>query len=353
MLDVSLHDVTFRSLRDLTLTLEAGSHTAIAGPPASGASTLLSLIAGDARPEEGTVQIGRRDVTRTGRARRPLLVVSRESDVPARWSVQHALIAAVRRRSLDRIDRLRELELATEKWGLGALLERRTGTLSDSEAARLRCARIELLRPAILVADRLLEGAPSTLAGTLFRTLRVSGTTVITAPSSHRELGFTDRVVILENGRIAQSGTAADVYAHPVSVGAAAATGEVNTIPVTVRGTTVTSIIGMWETAPARFEGSGVALARPEDFALAAAGEESDLILGVEEASFVEGRWLVDGILTGGLNLRVSLPGAVRLHKGKLLALRYDPARFTLLPSREGAAAAVPDDAVPPMRETR
>jgi ABC-type Fe3+/spermidine/putrescine transport system ATPase subunit len=352
VLDVSLHGVTFRHLHDVTLTLEAGSHTAIAGPPASGASTLLSLIAGDARPARGSIQIGRRDVTRIGRERRPLLYASREADFPRRWSVQHALIAAVRRRSLDRIDRLRELELATEKWGLETLLERRAGTLSDSEAARLRCARIELLRPAILVADRVLEGAPSTLAGMLFRTLRVSGTTVITAPASHRELGFTDRVVILENGTIAQSGTAAEVYAHPASEAAAAATGEVNIIPLTLRGTTASSIIGTWETTTAGFEGNGVALARPEDFSLATAGEESDLILGVEEASFAEGRWLVDGILTGAVSLRVSLPGAARLHKGKLLPLRYDPARFTLLPL-PGAVPPMPDDAVPPMRETR
>ncbi len=75
----------------------------------------------------------------------------------------------------------------------------------------------------------------------------------------------------------------------------------------------------------------GVALARPEAFVVAAAGEESDLIFSVEEASFRLGRWSARGILSGGLILRVELPGELPLKKGRLLPLRFDPTRFTLL----------------------
>ena len=80
-------------------------------------------------------------------------------------------------------------------------------------------------------------------------------------------------------------------------------------------------------------QGSGVALARPEDFSIAAAGEESDLIFGIEEASFRDGRWIATGILTGAINLRVALPGDLAVHKGRLVPLRYDSSRFVLLPS--------------------
>lgn len=363
MLDVALRNVTFRhdsgfGLQDVTLTFPRSTHTAIAGPPACGASTLLGLIAGAVRPQAGDVVLGQRRVNDVRPAGRPLLFATSAIDVPRRWSVQHVLIAAVRTRPLDREDRHREYALAAEKWELAPLLERRLSTLSSTEMARVHCARIELLRPAILVADRLLEGVSASaragLADLFFRTLRVHGATVIAAPSSREELATTDTVVVLDRGRVVQSGTAAEVFARPLDEAAAVATGEADEIPITIRGRTVESVIGSWEVDPPPFQGGGIALVRPRDFAPARPGEDSDLIFGVEEAGFSGGSWIARGMLSGGVTLRVELPSGANVHKGRLLALRYDPSRFTLL-ERERAAlqATVPTDVVPPMKETR
>jgi ABC-type sugar transport system ATPase subunit len=364
VLDVVLRNVTFRhesgfALRDVTLTFPRSTHTAIAGPPACGASTLLRIVVGALKPQSGDVVFGQRRVNDVKAANRPLLFATSAIGVPGRWSVQHALVAAVRTRSLDREDRHHEYELAAEKWELAPLLERRIATLSSTEVARVQFARIELLRPAILVADRLLEGVSASarvgLADMLFRTLRVHGTTVISAPSSRDELAVSDVVVVLDNGRVVQSGTAAEVFARPVEEAAAVAVAESDAIPVVIRGNTVESVIGSWEIDPPPFQGSGVALVRPGDFAPARPGEDSDVIFGVEEAGFSGGRWIARGVLSGGVTLRIELPAGVNVHKGRLLALRYDPTRFTLV-AREGAAAVqttVPTDVVPPMRETR
>jgi ABC-type sugar transport system ATPase subunit len=341
VLDVSLQNVSLRrgafELRDVSLTFAAGTNTAIIGAPGSGATTLLDVIAGRVQPERGEVIIGSRRVTGTRASARPLLYVRGTIDVPERWSVQHALIAAVRRRSLDRIDRKRELDFAAQRWELDAIIDRRIGTLSDSEKLFVHLARIELLKPAILVADRVLERLnASAIGGTsdrLFRALRILGTTVISAPASLVELGHTNEVVVLDRGRIAQTGTAAAVYQRPASAEVAAAAGDINRIPVMVRNGNVDSPIGSWRLDGPGFEGPGVALIRPEDLATPLTGEESDLILGVEEARFREGRWEVRGFVTGGLSLVVSLPAETPVHKGKLIALRYDPNRFHVLPS--------------------
>ena len=335
MLDVALHEVSVRNLRNLSLAFPRSTHTAIIGPAGAGASTILQVIAGDIRPDAGEVRIGQHVVNRLKPSARPILSATSAIDVPRRWSVQHALIAAVRQRTLDRIDRQREYDLAVEKWRLGGIAGRTMATLSASEEALVQLARIELLRPGILLADRLLErvnaSMMATVADDFYRMLRVIGATVISAPASRFELGLTDSVVVLENGAVVQQGSAASVYARPATAAAAAATGEVNAIPVVIRGNSVESAIGGWEHADPPFQGSGVALARPEDFAVAAAGEESDLIFGIEEAGFIEGRWLARGVLTGGVILKVSLPAWTAVHKGRLLALRYDPARFRLL----------------------
>ncbi len=363
MLDVALQAVTFRypegfSLSEVTLTFPRSTHTAIGGPSACGSSTLLRLIAGTLRPQSGDVIFGQRRVNDIKASNRPLLFATSAIDVPPRWSVQHALVAAVRSRSLDREDRHQEYTLAAEKWELARLLERRISTLSSTEVARVHFARIELLRPAILIADRLLEGVSASarafLADMLFRTLRVHGTTVISAPSSREELATTDRIVVLNEGRVTQIGTAAEVFARPVDEAAAIAIGEVDEIPIRVRGTTVESVIGSWEVDRPPFQGTGIAFVRPGDFALARAGEDSDLIFGVEEAGFSGGRWIARGMLSGGTTLRVELPPGANVHKGRLLALRYDPSRFTLMARQHAPLqTTVPTDVVPPLSETR
>lgn len=355
MLEVSLHAVSFAypqfALSDVTLTFPASTNTAIVG---TGSSTLLHLIAGKLRPRSGEIRIGARAVNDLAESRRPLLHVTSELDVPARWSVRHALVAAVRRRTLDRIDRQHEYELAIEKWQLASLADRRITTLSDSEKTLVRLARIELLRPGILVADRLLTAATEQTADAFYRTLRVAGTTVIGAPANRAELGSTDRVIVLAEGRVVQEGTAAQVYSAPMHEAAAIATGDVNLIPITISGRTVESVIGTWEMSIAPFQGGGIALVRPEAFSVPAAGAESDLIVGVEEAAFESGRWIIRAILSGGFILRASLPGEFHLHKGKLLPLVYDPGAFRLL-QRDIAQLrlSVPTDIVPSLSDSR
>jgi ABC-type sugar transport system ATPase subunit len=333
MLDVSVQTDT------VSVAFAKSTHTAIVGPAGCGASTLLRLIAGEIRPESGEIRIGSRVVNDLKRERRPLLYTTSAIDAPGRWSVRHLLVAAARQRTIDREDRQQEIDLATSKWKL--LLDRRLDTLSSTEKTRANLARIEILKPAILIADRILEAVNLSelvdLADEFYRTLRVMGTTVITAPSSLVELGATDRVVVLDGGRIVQEGIPSEVYGHPVSEAAAAATGDVSVVPVTIRGSAVESIIGSWEIDPPPFQGSGIALIRPDNFSVAGPGEESDLIFSVEEASFYGGAWHVRGVLSGAFLLRITLPGDVAIHKGKLMALRYDPARFRLLPMLTGA----------------
>jgi len=336
VLDVALEAVSLdERLRGITITFAKSTHTALIGPPGSGASTLLRVIAGEIRPTAGEIRIGTRNVTNLAMRRRPLLFVGSEIDAPLRWSVRHLLVAAVRQRTLDRTDRHHEYELAIAKWKLGSLIDRPLRTLATSELTLAHLAHIELMRPGIVLADRILERLnPASLAETadeFFRTLRVMGATVISAPSSNAELGLTDRVVVLDRGTVVQEGALAAVYRRPNSIASAVATGDVNVIPVRVRAGEVESAIGNWSAKPP-FQGEGVALARPEDFAIAAAGEESDLIFGIEEASFRGGRWIATGLLTGGLALRVGLPPDLPVHKGRLLPLKYDSSRFVLLP---------------------
>src|SRR5437764_442510 len=91
VLDVLLRGVSARLVRDVSITFPASTHTAVAGPPACGASTLLQVIAGALKAESGEIVIGARVVNRLAGSRRRLLHVTGATDVPRRWSVGHAL----------------------------------------------------------------------------------------------------------------------------------------------------------------------------------------------------------------------------------------------------------------------
>jgi ABC-type Fe3+/spermidine/putrescine transport system ATPase subunit len=357
VLDVSIHGLTVASLSGIELLFPRSSHTALVGRGGSGASQLLAAIAGRLKVTTGEIRIGARDVTKLREGRRPILSVTAELAVPLRWSVRHALVAATRGRSLDREDRRREYGMALEKWRLEAFEERRIGSLSSTEQARVHLAWIELVRPGILLADRLLARVNASelegLANDFYRTLRVLGTTSISAPASRLELGLTDSLVVLDEGHVVQQGTAAEVFLAPVSEVAAEATGEVNVVPVEIRGLVVESPIGSWDLPAPLFEGTGVALVRPDDFEIAPKGSDSDVIFGVEEASFRDGLWHTRGFLSGGVVLKVVLSRSLAVHKGKLLALRYDPGRFRLIQRRREPLTTVPTDVVPSMSDAR
>lgn len=363
MLDLILRDVTFRyrdgfALEDVSLSVQGSTHVAVTGPASCGTSTLARLIAGELEPASGEIMIGQRVVNTIRRDRRPLLFAGSRIDVPGRWSVEHALVAAVRSRKLDRIDRRREFLLAVEQWDLGSLLARRIDSLSATERSRVHLARVDLLRPALFVADRLFESvspaARVSLADQFFRTLRVHGTTVVNIPSTHDELAFSERVAVLDRGRLVQHGSIAEIHRSPRSHAAAIATGECDAIPVTIRGAEVESAIGSWRLESPPFQGNGVAIVRPSHFEPAPRGEESDLIFGIEEAGIAGGRWLARGYVSGGITLRVELPLDADVHKGKLFPLRYDPRQFLLLArAEEEQHSFTPSDAIPPMSESR
>jgi ABC-type sugar transport system ATPase subunit len=362
VLDLALRAVGFRhadgfALRDVSFTAKASTCTAVVGAGSCGSTTLLSLIAGDLRPTSGDVLLGQRRANELRPKQRPLLFLNAELEVPSRWTAEHALIAAVRTRSLDRIDRHREFVLAAESWNIAMLLQRRLASLSSTEQTRVQLARVDLLRPGILLADRILERVNAAdaieLADAFYRMLRIHGTTVLTVPASRGELAFADQVVVLANGTAVQSGSPAEVFSRPVGEEAAAALAEVDAIPIVIRGSEVESAIGSWRLAVPPFQGEGVALVRPQSFSVPRAGEDSDFVFGIEEAGFAGGRWHARGLVTGGVRLRVELPAETAVHKGRLLALRYDPSAFVLLPrSSGGIPIRAAGGGIPPMHET-
>lgn len=361
MLDLSVDRISVTrgafAIADLSLAFPRGSQTVLIGPSGSGKSTLLAILEGTVRPSSGRVVIGARDATRTGAARRPVVHTFRSQPVPGRWSVRHALVAAARtRRGLDAEDRIAEIERVAAEWELDALADRRARELSTGDALRLRLAQLLLLRPPILLAERLFATATAGTADAIedrfWRQLRADGCTVVHEIARPEEMGWADRAVVLDGGAVAAEGTPRQVAATAPAPGLAALFGPASAIPIEIEDTEARSALGTWRVDPAPFQGSGVALAHPWDFTLAAPGDESDFIFGIEEARFLGWTWELTGLVSGGTLLRVWIGADAHPSKGRLLPLRFDPSRFRLFEGG-GAPRPVPTDAVPSRAESR
>ncbi len=362
VLDLTLENVAITrgalAISALQFTFARGTHTALLGPSGGGKSTILALLEGTARPARGRVLIGARDATKARPSARPLFHSRRTEEIRGGRSVRHVLVAAARtQRGLDYQERMEEIQRIGTAWDLERLLDARARELSSGDALRLRLAQILLLRPAILLAERLFEPATAGTADALedrfWRQLRDDGCTVVHEIAKPEELGWADTALLVADGRIVASGTPRQVEASAPSPALAALFGPANAIPVVVSGHDVRSALGTWSVDPSPFEGSGVALAHPWDFAIASPGEESDFLLGIEEARFLGWTWEITGLVSGGTRLRLWAGAAMRPTKGRLLPVRFDPSRIRLFAAESAPSLGVPTDGVPPRDEAR
>jgi len=209
---------------DVVFTVGAGEVLALVGPNGAGKSTTAAIIAGLLRGDAATVRAGERTLTDTARgifipvhqrrvgllAQDPLLF----PHLSALGNVQFAAGrgSAGRRRALEWLDRV----------GAADLAGRRPAQLSGGQAQRVALARALAADPRVLVLDEPLAGLDVAAAAAVRAQLRSvlardGRSTVLITHDLLDVLGLADRVAVMEDGLIAESGTVADVLAAPRS----------------------------------------------------------------------------------------------------------------------------------------
>jgi ABC-type Fe3+/spermidine/putrescine transport system ATPase subunit len=214
-------------LRGFSLAVAAGEILALLGPSGCGKTTVLRVLLGLAAPERGVVRLGTEVASENGRIRLPpegrgLGVVFQDLALWPHLTVRGNLAFGLEAKRVPRAERDRRIAALLDAVGLSALAQRYPGELSGGERQRVAIARALVLEPRAVLLDEPLSnldvGLRRELLGLFRSLLRGRRTTALYVTHDVREAAaLGDRIAVMAEGRVQQSGTLDELGARPAS----------------------------------------------------------------------------------------------------------------------------------------
>ncbi len=226
-------------LADITNHFAEGSFTSLLGPSGSGKTTLLRIVAGFITPDSGKVAIGGADVTDTPVYARNIGMVFQSYALFPHMTVAQNVAFGLARRGIRGAEARKLVDRALEMVRLPDFGERRPKQLSGGQQQRVALARAVVIQPSVLLLDEPLSALDRRLRQEmqveLKRIQRETGlTTIFVTHDQEEALALSDKVAILDRGRIVQMGPPAEVYEQPKTRFAAEFLGDTNFLKGTV-----------------------------------------------------------------------------------------------------------------------
>ena len=235
---VELRGVTKRfgtapAVDDVTLEIVAGEFLTLLGPSGCGKTTLLRLLAGFEQPTSGSIWINGEEVTHLPPYRRPVNQVFQSYALFPHLSVAENVGFGLRMQKVPPAEAAARVKEALELVSLGGLGERGPHQLSGGQKQRVALARALVCRPKVLLLDEPLSALDAKLRVSmqleLKRLQKQLGLTFVFVTHDQEEaLTMSDRIAVVNRGRIEQLGTAHEIYYQPATPFAADFVGEAN-----------------------------------------------------------------------------------------------------------------------------
>lgn len=310
---VSLSFGTVRAVFDLNFAIEAGEFFSILGPSGCGKTTTLRLIAGLARPDQGTIIVGGDMVAGgncwVGPERRGVGIVFQDYALFPHLTVGQNVGFGLKgwpRQAM----RLRVAELLALV-GLEGMDARYPHELSGGQSQRVALARSLAPAPRVMLLDEpfsnLDAGLREELRTETRRILKERGTTTILVTHEQEEaFALSDRVGVLDRGCLQQVGTPTDVYHHPATRFVADFVGKADFMPGVVGTQGVTAAVGTFPLAGSRWE----------------PGQPVEIMIRPDDVDFVvdaNGPAVISGVRFLGASVlyELSLPDGLKIHSLK------------------------------------
>lgn len=319
------------ALNGVSHVFAPGKVTAILGPSGSGKSTVLGIVSGLVPPDAGSVRLDGRDITGLPTEKRGFGLVFQNYALFPHLTVAENVEFGLRVRGVEKGERRRRALEMLELTRIPQLADRRVHQISGGEQQRVAVARALAVRPAVLLMDEPLSALDAKLRDDLrtelARLLReLALTTVYVTHDQAEAMSLGHELIVMQGGRIEQSGTAAEIYRQPASPFVAGFIGSANVFPKVERltGGAVRLPFATLAANGDHLAGPCWAMLRPEAFEIAREGEQADFTAVIESACFLGAQTRLL-LRVGDQPLTADFPAGLALDSSRPLALRVRP----------------------------
>lgn len=210
------------ALDDVSLDVRSGEFLTLLGPSGSGKTTLLMVLAGFTRPDCGGLKFGDEDVIRTSPHLRNVGMTFQSYALFPHMSVSGNVGYPLKLRGVPKTERLERIEQALDTVQLSGFGSRRIDQLSGGQKQRVALARSIVFAPRILLMDEPLSALDKKLRDQMQIELRhlherLGMTTVYVTHDQREALTMSDRIAVVNHGRIMQLASPRDLYERPAN----------------------------------------------------------------------------------------------------------------------------------------
>ncbi|MFJ7154046.1 ABC transporter ATP-binding protein [Streptomyces sp. NPDC101118] len=217
----------------IDLDIADGEFFSVLGPSGSGKTTVLRMVAGFEAPTGGTIELAGRDVTRAAPYERDVHTVFQDYALFPHMTLEQNVAYGLKVRGVPRAERLDRARTALARVRLEGYGARRPAQLSGGQRQRVALARALVNRPAVLLLDEPLGALDLKLREEMQVELKalqreVGITFVLVTHDQEEALTLSDRIAVMNGGRIEQTGTPAEIYERPATAFVAGFVGTSN-----------------------------------------------------------------------------------------------------------------------------
>jgi len=217
----------------VTLDIRAGEFFSLLGPSGCGKTTSLRMIAGFERPDSGRVHVGGQDITDVPVHRRDMGMVFQSYALFPHRTVAENVAFGLRMRDVPKPEIARRVASALAQVALTGLEERKPGQLSGGQQQRVALARALVIEPRVLLCDEPLGALDRKLRQQMQFELkelqqRLGVTLVFVTHDQEEALAMSDRIAVMNKGRVEQIGAPTEIYERPRTRFVADFIGEIN-----------------------------------------------------------------------------------------------------------------------------